>query len=633
MDEAEFSQLVQVVGFGPVFEEVIASPPGGANGTGPQPDFVANAALLVSRSSSNDQIWAKRGMHRLASTWCDCAQFDTFRADFASIVQALAPFTSGPLFVQACVAQLGTSLSKSPMTEDIAKSAAAALKAIRDAAQLTGQQAPLVQLTLDYPALFALLDEIPASFRPMLQSNKSASEFVSALTTRLGNENDSEGVAAATRALASNTTIQFKDKAKPNWDTLAAAAFNVISANAASFHATGPSIDVLGILHGKNQIAKSHVQQLFDQGQLANRLNEADQGKKGQQLADIAALMFLRGSDFAGPNGKSWEQVLTESKEFDVQFKNALNWYIWGNPTTYVHQSLKTRPSLKPVIAALVKRDIADNGGIGLTTDHLLKNIEALNSLIGTEPVNIALAKAAARSDLWSTIEAMKDGRPYDDAVTTLANVDAVDRAKLIENVKVRLVGKDASTWTEALADGGAPYNLAEIFGETLGQNDVLGDGLRAAVHDALPHLPQSNEGARQRWFYLSKFVSRDIRTMLFKNLRDKIQSGSEFSELPELMRAGGGDVLDIGKFDEFADKTTRHLTIPLLYSEIGLVYVSENIEMFSLCLSASDDDSKNVMRETLDKVAAEFGEIEPEAASIVAKAFSTALDHPKLTS
>ena len=120
---------------------------------------------------------------------------------------------------------------------------------------------------------------------------------------------------------------------------------------------------------------------------------------------------------------------------------------------------------------------------------------------------------------------------------------------------------------------------------------------------------------------------------MLFKNLRDMIQSGTEFSELPELMRAGGGLILDEGKFDEFADKTTRHLVIPLLSSEIGLVYVSENIEMFSRCLSASDDDSKNVIRETLRKVEAEFGEIEPDAASILAEALSTILDKPKTTS
>ncbi len=633
MDETQFSLLAQVVGFGPVFEEVVASPPTGANGSGPQPDFVANAALLVSRTNSTEQIWAKRGMHKLASTWCECAQLDSFRADFASVVQALAPFTTEPRFVQACVTQLGASLAKSGMSEDIGKGIVAALGAIQESAKLTGQQPPLVQLTLDYPALFALLDELPANLRPMLRSDKSASEFVSALTTRLGNESESEGVAAATRALASNITIQFKDKAKPNWDALAAAAYNTISANPVSFHATGPSIDVLGILYSKNQNAKAHVEQLFDQGHLVNRLNEADQGKMGQQLADIAALMFLRGQDFAGPNGKSWEIVVNESKEFDAQFKNALNWYVWANPTTYAHQSLRTRPSLKPVIAGLVKRDISRNDGIGLTTDHLLRNVAALSGLVGTDLVNIALAKAAGRSDLWSTIDAMKDGRPYDDAITTLANVDAVDRATLIQNVKARLVGNDAATWAEALADGVSPYNLAEIFGKTLGHSDILGDGLKTAVSDALPHLTQSDEGTRQRWFYLSQFVSRDIRAMLFKNLRDMIQSGTEFSELPELMRAGGCQVLDEGKFDEFADKTTRHLAIPLLSSEIGLAYVSENIEMFSRCLSASDDDSKNVIRETLRKVEEEFDEIEPKSASIVTEAFSMVLDKPRSTS
>ncbi|RXR24942.1 P-loop NTPase fold protein [Sphingobium fluviale] len=627
-DEAEFSRLCEVVGFGPIFEEVIANPP--ASMPGQQTDFIANAALLVAGSDVSHELWAKRGMQNLASIWCDSGQPTNFRADFANAVRVLAPFTTEQRFLQASVGHLSASLPKSGISKDIAKNFVTALEAIQEAEKLISQKSPLVQLTLDPKNLFVLLEEVPSNLRPMIGSDKGANELVSTLSTWLENESESGNVANATRALASSVTIQFKDKVKPNWDSIVGTAYNTISGNTLSFHATGPAIDVLGILHSKNQNAKTHVEQLFDQGHLANRLNEADQAKDSPRLGDIAALMFLRGSDFAAPNGKTWDQVTTEDKEFVGNFDTALAWYMDGNRATFTHQGLQSRPSLKPIICELIKRDISEKTASGLTTDHLLTNIKKLDALIGTELLGKALSQASVRADFWPTFEKLKDGRPYDDAVMALSEVDAVDRSKLIENVKIRLAGHDAGTWKEAIFENVSPYNLAEIFGVTMGQSDPLGDGLRTALTDALLQLPQSDEGVRERWFFLSRFVSKDTRATLFKNLRDKIHSGTEFSDFAHLMRSGGSQILNEGKFEEFADKTIRHLTIPLLSTEIGLVYLAENIRFFSSCLAASDEETKNAVQEALLTAQNEFGEVEHDAVETVTSEFSVILKRSK---
>lgn len=626
-DESEFSRLSEVVGFGPVFEDVVTNPPAGANGPGPDPNFASNAALLISISDARDELWAKRGMQKLARIWCECGKFDSFRPDFAGVIKAITPFSTGLPFIEVSASQLSASLPKSVMSDDLAKNFAAALKALSQAAMKNSQKFPLVQLSLDTSDLFTIIKYVPSNLLSILRSDKSATELVTALGACLGNEAESDGVAHTVQVLMSTETIQLKDKTKPNLDSIADLAFVMISGNVLSFHATGPSVDVLGILYSKNRNAKVHVEQLFDQGHLANRLNEADQAKNSPRLGAVAALMFLRGSDFSAPNGKTWERITAEDAKFIQNFDSALAWYHAENRAMFAHLAMQSLVKFRPIIIEVIKLDINENNTSEMTTDHLLNNIVSISDLVGSKLASKALADVVGRPDFWSTLYGLKNGRPYDEAVTALSDVSAVDRGKLIESVKTRLIAFEASAWTEALSDNVAPYNLAEIFSDTFGQSDVLGDGLRTALTDSLPQLAQASEGARKRWFFLSRFVSRDARVTLFKNLRDKIQSGTDFAELAVLMSVGGSQFLGEGKFEEFGDKTSRHVIIPLLPTEIGLVYVSENLDVFARCISASDDETKSAIQEALRSASDLLGDVEQSALEKVTSALLVAAE------
>jgi Cdc6-like AAA superfamily ATPase len=601
MDEFIFSALAEVAGFGPVFEGVVANLPQSVNSSRVLPDFIANAALLLSASDSREELWAKRSMKELASSWCDCEELGNFRTDFAKIVQVLAPFKANSHFLQVSADQLGASLPKVAISKEVVTSFVNGVIAIDAAAKLRGQEVPLVKLTLDSPALFTLVKHVPATLLPILQTNKSAYELVNNLGISLAHENESSDVPYLTSALASNSTIKFNEIRESNWGDLSTRAFNTISNNALSFHATAPSINVLGILHSKDDAAKAYTTQLFDQNRLTSLLNEAGQEKNASRLGDIAALMFLKGSDFAGPNGMAWDQVVADNLQFVKSFGNALERYTWNNEIEYAHQALKTRPSLSLVVSELIKNDFTGATGAKITTKYLMENISSLEILVGKEFIRTALAAATKRGDILPSLEELTDWQLYKDAVYALLDVDEVDRSKLIESIRSGLASLDTIAWGELILKGGISYELAETYSDTLRQSAGLGDDLKTALTIAQAKMPQFNEDARKRWFYLTRFLSKDTRSTMFKYLRDVIQSGTDITNLAELVQAGSKEFLSEGKFEATADQTTRHLTLPFLQTEIGLACILDHMQFFVRCLAASDKATKNTVKETLN--------------------------------
>lgn len=622
-NEAEFSNLVDVVGFGPVFEEVIANLPASSTTPGPQADFVANAALLVSKSSVGKEQWVTSSMPNLASAWCNSGQTDTFRDDFDDIFKVLAPFTDGRTFVQASANKLALSLPKSGISDENSKAFIKALSSISQLSKNNGLQTPLILIPIEIQPLLYLISCVPENLRSMIRTDKMFSEILTYLTNSLADEKLSGEVPSFIQSLASTVTINFKDRSKIAWDDIVSISFNNIVNYNSSFHSVGPSIDIFGILYSKNQNAKTNVQQLFDQGYLNTRLGEADQNEDDELLADIAALMFLRGTDFAGPNGKSWSQVMKSDEKFVGHFKRALTSYLWSNPTMAVHRATKTHPTLKAVITELVKHDIVHESAGGLTTNHIVLNIKHLEGLVGAEPLAIALNQAARRSNFWTTVEEMEDGAAFHTAIETLAQIQSVDRTALIDIVRKRLLRHETSNWKQAVTEGASPFDLAKFYGNILGQAEPLGDLLKSGLQELVQALLQSSEEMRQRWFYLNRFVSRNVRVTMLKNLRDQIQSGSPAINLIELVKANDGQLFIDAKFHESPDKTTRHVTMPLMQEKSGLSFIHQNVEIFAKCLRESDEETRQAARESLEALKADDDEDQLGSLLAIKKAFS----------
>jgi energy-coupling factor transporter ATP-binding protein EcfA2 len=614
-DKIEFETLLTIDGFAPVFESVIADPPAGSGNPGPSSSFVGNATLLISDSSQKDEIWARRSTTQLVTAWCDSGGLDSFRLDFAEIINALAPFAaaSKDRFVAASSQMLGISLPKSSLRDETIQSFSRALVALNQFAQNNGIGTPAVTVSLEPSSLFQLLPELTANLAPMIKSEKTSGEIMSGLVTDLGTEALAAKVPAAVRALTAPAIIQFKDKAKLDWGSLANAAFTVIQGNAIGFFGTGPAVDIIGLLHSKHADSKSLLVQLFDQGLLAARLNEADLAKDVNHLADITALMFVKGTDFAGPNGKAWDVVIAEHPTFIENVRKALFWYLWGNPTTYAHKASKTRPSLKPIIDKLLQLDIESQNPNGISAAYLFANIELLKKDAGQELFNKCLRDISSRDDFWTSLSSLEMGRTYDNAVETIAQLEEIDRSKLIEAVREKLKSASTEDWNQAIFEDVAPANLSRFYHVELGQSDELGDELKVALTEAAPSLLENVEAVLIRWFLFTKFITRNARATLFKNLRDAILAGNATNNISALVSVGGESFLSDGKFDEAPDKVTRHIVMPLIASEEGREVLRIQTDFFARMIKSSEGDTKASILEMLDTVKAGFDKSEYE--------------------
>jgi len=597
----EFARLAAVPGFSAVYEQVISAPPEAATTPGPDPEFVLNAALLSEEQKI--QSWAPRGLVTLALTWPTCGQVSAFSTDFAEAIGAMEPYNKQTSFLASSASQLAASLSEASFDREVLNSVVDALKLIKKAAVKRGMNPPTVMATLPHNELFTLVEDVPSDLLPILATDKSAAEIITALDAALKNPDESIDVVAATRALSQRPTIRFKGGKSPDWNPLVATANSTIAGNNASFHGTGPSIDVLGILHGTNENAKTNIQQLFDQGHLANRLNEADTAKDLPFTTDITALMMLKGTDFAAPNGKSWEQMVNDQEDFAKNLDSSLSWYLKKDRITFALEALPSRKSLRPAIGELAKLCVSEKDCVGLSTSYVLNNVSSLGSLIGEQLLDTALTSLGRRDNFWAALEAVESGPQYEAAFLRLNGLDGVDGDQLLDDLKKRLSELVSEDWQEGIAEEGVAYRFAKLYGDEMGQKGDLGDELKAALKEHRPQLLNAENPVRERWFFLSAFVSAGTSATLFKNLRDTIQAGSQVEDLGGLIRAGGARFLEEGKFADASDKSARHVILPLLASNDGAAVLDGQAELFSAILKGSDKETKVAAREAMDSL------------------------------
>ena len=599
-DKEKFDELLSNEGSHAVLEDVIGAPPSHKSFAGWQPEFLANASLLIAPTAEKNEIWALQSMSALTTLWLNSSLLESYRSDFARVVAALAPFARDNIaqLLSVSVEKLGSSFPSTAAKTDTIESFAGCIAELVKLSSKYSTQMPVIEIETDYQSLFALVKILPFNLLPFLKIEQASAEVVAKLTADLETEDACGRVPAVLRNLAAAGTIQFKDRAKLNWDGIADRALQIAQGNDISYPAVGPAIDVLGLLHSKSTHARTLVAQFFDQGQIFNRLNEADNQKLSDELADVTALMLLKGSDFAGPNGKAWQQVIDDDNGFIENVRTALLWYTWSNPTIFAHKALKTRPSLQPVIRELLRYEVSKHNSTGISSEYLFGNFDDFVKNLGDDLVEKLLSDMSERPDFWSGLESVNIGPSYDAAISSLAAISNFDRNKLIEAVLNRLKGVELENWRTAIQDGGAPYGLVDILNSNLNQISELGDELTNALTESLNSLAHADEDMRQRWILFSKFVSKGSRTTLFKNLRDIILSGQDFANLSGFFGLAGFELLELGKFSEEADKTARHIVLPLLGQTEGIDFLGEHSTYFSKIVSMCDAETKSTIDE-----------------------------------
>lgn len=596
-----FDELIARPGALEVAEAVIADVPLDPENGAPEGDFVMNSALLVSGSMAKDEIWAKRALSELSQKWPDVAAPNSWRSDFEQLIALFLPEPSASAtYVAGSARILGDMLTTKKLNEEGVVHVSGALRALRDVAKKHESKMPIVQINRPVDDLFTLLPALDETDRAALRSHLTPTEITDALVTRLNSEELSESVPEIIRSIASSLSPQFKDGKKIVWDEVAQAAYDNLVNRNFDDDLTGPALDTIGLLRSRNSLAKTLNEQLFDSGRLAEFAVQADNNEDEAGLGDVIGLMLLRGSDFNAPNGKNWADLIEQRPKFTENVSTALFWYLWKDGLPFALEALPTRPTVAPLIWALANDDIEKRHAAGISTAFLFSNIDAIELALGSEALANALASASTRDDFWSNFEAHPIGSTFDRVIKAIVTSDTVDRSRLVEFVRSRLDAVTADGWSDAILNGAAPSNLAKIYRDELGQTKPLGNGLRSALAEQVGNLLKCGSEERVRWFEFSQFVTKSARVTLYLNLRDALLAGADVLDLPDLIGIGGASLLKEGKFENEADKSSRHIVQPLTHSVEGRELIVAFSPLFAPIVSASEDETRAVINEYL---------------------------------
>lgn len=604
LDKEEFNRLMQVEGAWPILEEIIARPPFGAKGGKPESRFVANAALLICPAAISGEIPAKRAMANLGRLWIEADELGGLRPDLPDTIERLATELSDDVtdaFLSESMRKLGGAVNGATLDGKAEAVCSKAIQSLSTVATKRGRRLPALQLGLSPEALFGFLEEMPSSQLRHIRTDKTAAEITSAIVSGFADQSVANTIPGAMRALTSASTITLKDKGKIDWNAVANAAGEVLQNQALAHHAFAPAVDALGILHALNERAAELVKMLFDQGRLAAYLNEADRTGKAGLMGDVATLMLLHGSDFVGPNGKAWSAVLEEHSDILDRFDTNLSWY---RPTERIMAALKARakvPSFAPVIDALAKLEISKAGSKFITTSYALSSLTSLSSIVGDELLDKLIMDIQARNDFWDCLRKISSDAVYLFAVNRLAAVDGIDKKLLLAEVRERLQAADQAAWNEAVLGGTKLFDVAQSHEAEFARKPLEGDSLKRALLETSSDLLAADQVMRSRWFLLANFVSRGSRTTMMKNIRDILLAGNEVTDLPGLLDAGGDDLLTMGKFTEEADKTARHIALPLLIDDAGHQVLTSKGSFFASICSECEPETKEALAEALE--------------------------------
>lgn len=596
-DKERFADLINGVGAHAVFEDVVNQQ------STTEGDFVANAALLAGDFADEGAYWARHSLMRLCEMWINATPVTSWRADFPAIFARLKPSspTKVPAYLTASAEQLSAVLETIKIDGEIPQQFAAAADTLRKFAVADGVGTPSITVGLSAPDLLALIPSLHWRVAPMVRSTLTADETLVAIIAGIDDQKRAAAMPNVVRILASHWPVLFKDGAKPAWDRLAQKAFDIVASQPFGHFATAAALDLLGTLQSKTQNTKALLHRSFDEGRLAVLLNEADGANSGIAVADITAMMIARGSDAAGPNGKGWDAVQKQYSNFSGRLHLAIWRYLNGNGTTYLLERQYKWPQLGKLAQGVMLYDIAEHRGAGITGRYLLDHAEEFRDQFGSSIFEQVLGFIQARSDFLSkALPDTANGINYEIVMRTLASGGAAKRENLVADVRARLEALDTADWRTAITQGSAAQGLVHLYRVDLGQSKALGDDLKNALVEERAQVIAPDPDVRTRWFELTHYLKKSSRITLYKNLRDTLLAGGEVEALDQLMRAGGEDFLRDGKFADEADKTARHIVLPLLASPAGRDVAKKHSDYFREIVTKSSKDSRTEIGEQL---------------------------------
>jgi hypothetical protein len=158
-----------------------------------------------------------------------------------------------------------------------------------------------------------------------------------------------------------------------------------------------------------------------------------------------------------------------------------------------------------------------------------------------------------------------------------------------------------ADRWHTEIVEDGDILKLAARLPNLERQPLALGAALYQALHDMLGELiDDADRFHGRRWFEAAAMLSADGRKTLLRNLRDRLNSKVDVPNLLELFKSGGNMLLAEGDFAERGDDTVRHILLPILAIDEGVMWAVENSPQIESWIRSSGASTQSFLGEQI---------------------------------
>lgn len=385
---------------------------------------------------------------------------------------------------------------------------------------------------------------------------------------------------------------------------LAEAAKTVISSSQAGFQSEEAAWHVLGVSQTNSETVRQRLDELGSLGTLDTHTLAAFASGALRLASRLSALSIIQGRVPSVPPGHNWQQFLENNVEFGETLNEDIHTY--GGPA-HLHQIVelhKEDPSTKALASSLIElRIVAEKLG-SLYVEKIVKNPAPYLDLVSADLRRRFASELSGYSDFWQHLAShwsSKGGLRIFGLLTSVNQESATVRKRARTTLLDLMKKVDSDRWTQEVVDAGPLLNTAFELQRTIGRPLALGRSLFEALRGLLGRLiAEADRPFAPAWFEAAALLSAAGRRTLMKNARDLINASAEVPDLISLLRAGGELLLEHADFAERGDDSVRHVILPLIAQDEGVVWLAERSDALRSWIEAAPVSTRGFLGEQL---------------------------------
>jgi hypothetical protein len=366
-----------------------------------------------------------------------------------------------------------------------------------------------------------------------------------------------------------------------------------------------PGMDVallcLGLLRTKENYAEEQIKSLFDDGQLASRLNEAYKEKNNNIIARSFALLILTGSEFSLPSGGDWAARFSDQPNLVHLMNAALVEFDSPDNFQELIRTAAANQNLISIVRAIVSFRVKEGAMGRLHVAPIIADLPQYLDCVTTDLQDSFIQKFSRYKTFWDKLKS----HPFDENVIAILYSLIRQRGDVAltaqKFLSERLEEVTPEIWISAIRDEHEPLMIASTLAQVakfpLHVGLPLFEALQGMLNDL---LAEPEDKFRARWFLAATYLSPNAKHTLLSNVRDQINSGAQISSLVGLLSAGGIDFLSAGGFSDKPDESVRHIILPLLSDAEGIAWLLKQSDQTKPWVEHSKTPTKDFLTECL---------------------------------